>query len=127
MCANYWFFVKTCINFVKNQKVVQAIDIIVKLAIVELFEVEAPDISKYLKNIYRNEELTTESTVSKMEIVQNEGGRSVKRNMVFYNLDAIMADGYRVGSKKAMRFRQGARYDGSHIAKLFYNSPLNTL
>lgn len=54
----------------------------------ELFEVNVPDISKHLTNIYNEGELTKEATVSKMEIVQNEGGRDVKRNTVFYNLDA---------------------------------------
>ena len=59
-------------------------------------------------NIYEEEELTREATCSKKEQVQIEGGREVKRNLDFYNLDAIIAVGYRVNSKKATKFRQWA-------------------
>ncbi len=71
----------------------------------DLFCVNVPDISKHLSNIYDEGELQKEVTVSKMEIVQNEGGRQVKRQTVFYNLDAIISVGYRVNSKEATRFR----------------------
>lgn len=67
-----------------------------------------PAISKHLSNIFEEGELHKESTVSKMEIVQLEGGRQVRREPEFYNLDAIIAVGYRVNSKKATRFRQWA-------------------
>jgi len=67
-----------------------------------------PAITKHLKNIYDEEELTREATVSKKEIVQIEGSREVSRLVDFYNLDAIIAVGYRINSKKAMRFRQWA-------------------
>lgn len=77
-------------------------------AMAELFDVKVPAISKHLQNIYEEEELERAATVSKMETVQNEGGRTVKRSMDFYNLDAIIAVGYRVNSKKATRFRQWA-------------------
>ena len=77
-------------------------------AIAELFDVQVPAITKHLKNIYDEEELTREATVSKMEIVQIEGTREVSRLVDFYNLDAIIAVGYRVNSKKATRFRQWA-------------------
>lgn len=77
-------------------------------AMAELFDVKIPAISKHLQNIYEEEELERDATVSKMETVQNEGGRTVKRSMDFYNLDAIIAVGYRVNSKKATRFRQWA-------------------
>jgi len=77
-------------------------------AMAELFDVNVPDISKHLKNIYDEQELARESTVSKTETVQREGGRTVKRTLDFYNLDAIIAVGYRVNSKKATRFRQWA-------------------
>lgn len=76
-------------------------------AMAELFDVNVPAISKHLTNIYE-EELIKKSTVSKMEIVQKEGQRNVKRMQEFYNLDAIIAVGYRVNSKKATRFRQWA-------------------
>ncbi len=77
-------------------------------AMAELFDVNVPAISKHLTNIYDEEELIKKSTVSKMEIVQKEGQRNVKRMQEFYNLDAIIAVGYRVNSKKATRFRQWA-------------------
>ena len=71
----------------------------------ELFEVNVPAISKHLKNIYKDEELSMKATISKMEIVQKEGNRQVKREVEFYNLDVIIAVGYRVNSKKATQFR----------------------
>ena len=73
-----------------------------------LFGVNLPAISKHLKNIFEEGELEINSTVSKMEILQNEGGREVKRSIDFYNLDAIISVGYRVSSQKATRFRQWA-------------------
>lgn len=71
----------------------------------ELFDVQKAAISKHLKNIYESGELTRDSTVSIMETVQNEGERHVKRSVEYYNLDAIIAVGYRVNSHKATRFR----------------------
>lgn len=71
----------------------------------ELFGVNIPAINKHLKNIYENKELTETSTISKMEIVQTEGNRKVKRTVDFYNLDAIISVGYRVNSRKATQFR----------------------
>ena len=77
-------------------------------AMAELFDVNVPNISKHLSNIFEEEELERAATVSKMEIVQNEGNRVVHRETECYNLDAIIAVGYRVNSKKATRFRQWA-------------------
>lgn len=77
-------------------------------AMAELFGVGVPAISKHLNNIFEDKELQKEATVSKMEIVQVEGTREVKRTSEFYNLDAIIAVGYRVSSFKATRFRQWA-------------------
>lgn len=77
-------------------------------AMAQLFGVNLPAISKHLKNIFEEGELNMESTVSKMEIVQSEGEREVKRSVDFYNLDAIISVGYRVNSQKATRFRQWA-------------------
>ena len=77
-------------------------------AMAELFGVNVPAISKHLSNIFEEGELFKDATVSKMEIVQMEGNRKVKREPEFYNLDAIIAVGYRVNSKKATRFRQWA-------------------
>lgn len=71
----------------------------------ELFGVEVPAISKHLANIFESGELAQEATVSILEIVQKEGSRDVTRKMEFYNLDAIIAVGYRVNSKEATQFR----------------------
>ena len=74
----------------------------------ELFDVNVPTISRHLQNIFDEKELDKIATVSKNEIVQIEGDRTVKRTLEFYNLDAIIAVGYRVNSKKATKFRQWA-------------------
>ena len=74
----------------------------------ELFGVQAPAISKHLNNIYEEGELLASSTISKMEIVQQEGTRRVKREQIFYSLDAIISVGYRVNSRRATMFRQWA-------------------
>ncbi len=74
-------------------------------AMAELFDVQTPAINKHLSNIFDEGELEPSSTISKMEIVQTEGNRAVKRNMEFYNLDAIISVGYRVNSRKATQFR----------------------
>lgn len=71
----------------------------------ELFAVKIPAISKHLKNIYNSGELMPEATISKMETVQTEGGRKISRAVEFYNLDAVIAVGYRVNSAKATHFR----------------------
>lgn len=71
----------------------------------ELFGVNIPAISKHLSNIFNEGELSQESTVSKMEIVQIEGDRKVSRFVDFYNLDAIISVGYRVNSHRATQFR----------------------
>ena len=71
----------------------------------ELFDVNVPAINKHLTNIYEEKELDKNSTISKMEIVRKEGNRNVSRELEFYNLDAIIAVGYRVNSKKATKFR----------------------
>ena len=71
----------------------------------ELFSVNVSAISKHLKNIFSEGELIQSATVSILEIVQIEGGRSIKRNVEFYNLDAIISVGYRINSAKATKFR----------------------
>ena len=73
--------------------------------IAELFDVNVPAVSKHIKNIFEDGELQREATVSILEIVQNESGRDVKRKTEFYNLDVIIAVGYRVNSKRATQFR----------------------
>ena len=73
--------------------------------IADLFDVQKSAISKHLKNIFDSEELPKITTVSKMETVQAEGKRTIKRSIEIYNLDAIIAVGYRVNSKRATQFR----------------------
>lgn len=75
--------------------------------IAEVFDVNIPAINKHISNILDDSELD-ESTISKMEIVQKEGGRNVKRNVIRYNLDMIISIGYRLNSKKATAFRKWA-------------------
>ena len=74
----------------------------------ELFACTADNISLHLKNIYADGELTPEATTEKFSVVRKEGSREVTRTIDHYNLDAIIAVGYRVNSKKATRFRQWA-------------------
>lgn len=74
-------------------------------SIAHLFGVQIPAISKHLKNIFESGELDKDSTISILETVQDEGGRNVKRNTEYFNLDAIISVGYRVNSKQATRFR----------------------
>lgn len=73
--------------------------------VAELFDVQKSAISKHFKNIFESGELSRKATVSKMETVQLERNRAVKRSIEYYNLDAIIAAGYRVNSKKATQFR----------------------
>ena len=77
-------------------------------AMAALFDVNTQAITKHLSNIYEEQELVKDSTCSILEQVQKEGKRNVKRSVEFYNLDAIIAVGYRVNSKKATKFRQWA-------------------
>ncbi|MDO9096817.1 MAG: virulence RhuM family protein [Candidatus Methanoperedens sp.] len=74
-------------------------------AMAGLFGVKVPAISKHLANIYETGELSEEPTISILETVQKEGDRGVLRKMEFYNLDAIIAVGYRVNSYQATQFR----------------------
>lgn len=71
----------------------------------ELFEVEVNTINYHIKEIYKSGELEETPTIRKIRIVQNEGEREVGREVVFYNLDVIIAVGYRVNSKRATQFR----------------------
>ncbi|MGO3689521.1 MAG: virulence RhuM family protein [Psychroflexus halocasei] len=73
--------------------------------IADLFGVDRTVITKHLKNIFQEGELKKEATSAKFAQVQKEGEREVKRNIVFYNLDAIISVGYRVNSAKATQFR----------------------
>lgn len=72
----------------------------------ELFDADRTVITKHLKNIFSEGELEENSTSAKIALVQTEGNRQVKREVTLYNLDAIIAVGYRVNSLRATRFRQ---------------------
>ena len=76
-----------------------------QLKIAELFGVQKSAISKHIKNIFVSGELCMNSTVSKMETVQIEGIRTVVRMQEYFNLDVIIAVGYRVNSVRATQFR----------------------
>ena len=71
----------------------------------ELFECSTDNIGLHLKNIFEEDELDKNLTTEKISVVRKEGNRNVKRELEFYNLDAIIAVGYRVNSKKATKFR----------------------
>lgn len=71
----------------------------------ELFNVESHTITYHLKEIFKTGELNEEVTTRKIRVVQKEGKRDVSRDLDFYNLDAIIAVGYRVNSKQATQFR----------------------
>ena len=71
----------------------------------ELFGCSSDNISQHLKRIYADGELNESSTTENFSVVQTEGNRQVKRNVIFYNLDAIISVGYRVNSQRATNFR----------------------
>jgi hypothetical protein len=73
----------------------------------ELFRRDKSVISKHLKNIFEDAELSAAATVANFATVQKEGGRTVARNIEFYNLDAIIAVGYRVKSARGTQFGAG--------------------
>jgi hypothetical protein len=71
----------------------------------ELFEKDSDTIGLHLKNIFKTKELDKKATTEKYSVVQTEGNRQVNRNILFYNLDAIISVGYRVNSKQGTQFR----------------------
>ena len=71
----------------------------------EIYKTSRENITMHISNIYKDNELPKDSTCKKFLQVQNEGARSVKRNIDHYNLDMIIALGYRVQSEVAVRFR----------------------
>ncbi len=74
----------------------------------QLFDVNVRTINEHLRNIYKQNELSRETTIRKFRRVQVEGKREVVRNVNFYHLDAIISVGYRVNSVRATQFRQWA-------------------
>ena len=69
--------------------------------LVELYQTAKSTVSEHIKNIYTDEELTHDATVRKIRTVQNEGKREVERALDYYNLDMIIALGYRINTKIA--------------------------
>lgn len=74
----------------------------------DVFDRDKSVVSRHLRNIFRDGELDYEATVAKNATVQREGDREVRRDIEFYNLDAIISVGYRVNSRQAVHFRQWA-------------------
>lgn len=70
--------------------------------------VSVPAISQHLKTIYEDHELEPEATIKKYLIVQTEGSRQVSRNVDYYNLQAIIAVGFKVNNERAVQFRKWA-------------------
>ena len=76
--------------------------------VAELFDVDKSVVSRHLSNIYAEKELAETATVAKYATVQKEGSRQVTRNLEYYSLEAIIAVGYRVNSRRATDFRRWA-------------------
>lgn len=74
----------------------------------ELFSRDKSVISRHINNIYKEKELDRSATVANFATVKNESGRTVTRNIDYYNLDVIISVGYRVKSKEGTKFRQWA-------------------
>lgn len=74
----------------------------------QLFQVSTDNIGLHLKNIYAENELSQESTTEESSVVQQEGDREVQRTLTLYNLEAILAVGYRVRSPRGVQFRRWA-------------------
>ena len=92
--------------------------------VAQLFDVQKAAISKHVKNIFDTKELSYQATVSKMETVQIEGERKIKRSVEYYNLDLVLSVGYRVNSIKATQFRQWATKTlRQHITKGYTINP----
>lgn len=79
-----------------------------QLEIAELFQTTKQNVSLHAKNIFEDRELSPEATVKESLTVQSEGNRQVQRKISYYNLDLILAIGYRVRSPRGVQFRQWA-------------------
>jgi len=79
-----------------------------RMQMAEIFGVNPQAISKHIKNVYAEEELEEVATSSKMELVQDESGRQVRRQVKIYNLDVLISVGYRINSKIGTKFRKWA-------------------
>ena len=81
---------------------------VTQVQLAELYDTTRQNIGQHIENIYKDEELPREATIKKFFIVQQEGNREVRRELDHYNLDVIIAIGYRVQSPVATRFRRWA-------------------
>ena len=81
---------------------------VTQVQLAELYETTRQNIGQHIENIYKDEELPRDATIKKFFIVQQEGKREVRRELDHYNLDVIIAIGYRVQSPVATRFRRWA-------------------
>ena len=77
-------------------------------AMSKLYDCSSDNIGLHLKNIYNDLELDRNSTTEEFSVVQKEGNREVKRNVNYYNLDAVISVGYRVSTDRAIQFRRWA-------------------
>jgi hypothetical protein len=73
-----------------------------------LYDVEVRTINEHIKHIFKDDELSEASTIRKFRIVQNEGSRKVKRELIHYNLQMIIAVGFKVDNERAVQFRKWA-------------------
>jgi hypothetical protein len=81
---------------------------VTQVQLAELYKTTRQNIGQHIENIYKDEELPRDATIKKFFIVQQEGSRQVKREIEHYNLDVIIAIGYRIQSAVATRFRRWA-------------------
>jgi hypothetical protein len=89
----------------------------------ELFGVDVRTVSEHLQNIYKTGELVEDATIRKFRIVQTEGSREVAREVEFYNLDAIIAVGYRVNSQRATQLIMSLLKSRRRRLKLCFSVP----
>ena len=110
---NYKIYLKSNILLYETEEGNVNVDVILKdetiwltqKSMAEVFDCSSDNVSLHLKNIFEDNELDKNSTTEKISVVRKEGNRNVNRELEFYNLDAIIAVGYRVNSKKATKFR----------------------
>ena len=86
----------------------------------QLYDCTSDNVGLHLKNIYNDNELDKKSTTEEFSVVQKEGNREVKRDVKYYNLDAVISVGYRVNSDRAIQFRRWATNVLKEFAKKGY-------
>lgn len=113
---NYKIYLKSNILLYETEEGNVNVDVILKdetiwltqKSMAEVFDCSSDNVSLHLKNIFEDNELDKNSTTEKISVVRKEGNRNVNRELEFYNMDAIIAVGYRINSKKANKFRKWA-------------------